>query len=100
MCWLNMPQEVITRVAQLGKSDVIVIGSRGLGQTLAVLLGNVSAQVIHSAECPMLVIKRKVRGIQVCLPCVTLSALRLPRGWRQCGWLDVPERRREVNHVS
>ena len=53
----GMATEVITRMAHLRNSDVIVIGSRGLGQATAFLLGSVSDRVVHSAHCPVLVVK-------------------------------------------
>ena len=53
----GMATEVITRMAHLRNSDVIVIGSRGLGQATAFLLGSVSGRVVHYAHCPVLVDK-------------------------------------------
>ncbi len=55
----GMAAEVITRAAHLRKSNVIVIGSRGLGQATAFLLGSVSSRVVHSAHCPVLVVRKE-----------------------------------------
>lgn len=49
-------QEIV-RVAEAGKFDLIVIGSRGLGGFQRLMLGSVSDQVLHHAHCPVLVVK-------------------------------------------
>lgn len=51
------PADVICQVAQEGKFDLIIIGSRGLGMVGRVLLGSVSQEVIRAAPCPVLVIR-------------------------------------------
>lgn len=38
--------------------DLLVVGSRGYGPVMRVLLGSVSRQVLHKARCPVLVAKR------------------------------------------
>jgi nucleotide-binding universal stress UspA family protein len=53
----GMAADVITRLARMRQSEVIVIGSRGLSQTTAFLLGSVSIKVAHKAHCPVLIIK-------------------------------------------
>ena len=40
--------------------DLLVLGSRGYGPLRHVLLGSVSAEVMHSADCPVLVLPRQV----------------------------------------
>ena len=40
--------------------DLLVLGSRGYGPLHHVLLGSVSAEVMHSADCPVLVLPRQV----------------------------------------
>ena len=49
-------QELV-RVAETGKYDLIVIGSRGLGGFQRLMLGSVSDQVLHHSHCPVLVVK-------------------------------------------
>lgn len=41
-----------------GEFDIMVLGSRGHGPLGRTLLGSVSTQVIHSAQCPVLVLPR------------------------------------------
>lgn len=43
-------------------ADLLVVGSRGYGPVLRVLLGSVSTQLIHLAPCPVLVIPRPDPG--------------------------------------
>lgn len=49
------PGPAICRVAKLRRADEIVVGTRGQGRLRAVL-GSVSLDVLHEAECPVLVI--------------------------------------------
>lgn len=51
------PAETILKVAQEHGSDVIVIGSRGLGGIREFVLGSVSHNVVQHARIPVLVIK-------------------------------------------
>ncbi|GER78288.1 MAG: universal stress protein [Anaerolineaceae bacterium] len=51
------PAEAIVTVANTRKSDVIVIGSRGLGRLAGALLGSTSQKVISHAPCPVLVVR-------------------------------------------
>ncbi len=48
--------QAILRVAQVHKADLIVIGSRGLGDWQAMVLGSVSHKVVHHAPCPVLIV--------------------------------------------
>ncbi|MEW5938314.1 MAG: universal stress protein [Chloroflexota bacterium] len=49
--------EAIVKVATTRQSDVIVIGSRGLGRLAGALLGSTSQKVISHAPCPVLVVR-------------------------------------------
>ena len=51
------PAESIIEVAEARNSDLIVMGSRGLGALRGLLLGSQSHKVINLANCPVLVVK-------------------------------------------
>jgi nucleotide-binding universal stress UspA family protein len=51
------PAETIVRIAEEKPSDMIIIGSRGLGGFAEMLLGSVSNYVAHHANCPVLVVR-------------------------------------------
>jgi nucleotide-binding universal stress UspA family protein len=51
------PAEAICRWAEEGKSDLIVMGSRGLSEIRAFFLGSVSDKVSHHAHCPVLIVR-------------------------------------------
>ncbi|HAX70966.1 MAG TPA: universal stress protein [Anaerolineales bacterium] len=47
----------IIESAEVHKSDIIVLGSRGLGSLAGLLLGSVSQKVVAHAPCPVLIIR-------------------------------------------
>lgn len=47
----------ILEVAKKRKADLIVVGSRGMGQMKGLLLGSVSNAVVHSSSIPVVVSK-------------------------------------------
>jgi nucleotide-binding universal stress UspA family protein len=49
------PAESIADVARVHHADAIVVGARGLGRVRA-LLGSVSHELLHIADCPVVVI--------------------------------------------
>ncbi len=51
------PADAILRVADVRGIDLIVMGSRGLGDAAALFLGSVSHKVLQSAHCPVLVVR-------------------------------------------
>jgi len=51
------PADAILRVAEVRGSDLIVMGSRGLGNTRALFLGSVSHKVLQAATCPVLIVR-------------------------------------------
>ena len=48
--------ESILEVAGSSQSDLIVMGTRGLGALKGLLLGSVSRKVIHYSTCPVMVV--------------------------------------------
>ena len=49
--------EAILDVASVRKSDLIVMGSRGLGRLAGAMLGSNSQKVVSHAACPVLIIR-------------------------------------------
>ena len=54
---IGSPPVEIMRVAEAEGCDLIVLGSRGLSDIKAFLLGSVSDRVAHHARCPVLIVK-------------------------------------------
>ena len=53
----GVPADEIVKIAHAEKVDLIVIGSRGLTEVRAFLLGSVSDKVSHHSKCPVLIVK-------------------------------------------
>lgn len=51
------PAEAIIDVANTRGSDVIVLGSRGLGRIAGAVLGSTSQKVVAHAHCPVLIVR-------------------------------------------
>ena len=51
------PAEAIIEIAQTRQCDLIVLGSRGLGQLAGLLLGSTSQKVVSHAPCPVLIVR-------------------------------------------
>jgi nucleotide-binding universal stress UspA family protein len=51
------PAEAILDVANTRASDLIVMGSRGLGRLSGALLGSQSQKVVQHAPCPVLIVR-------------------------------------------
>ncbi len=49
--------EAILRVAETHQSDLIVMGSRGMGRFTGLLLGSHSQRVVQHATCPVLIVR-------------------------------------------
>jgi nucleotide-binding universal stress UspA family protein len=49
--------EVIISVAKTRESDLIVMGSRGLGRLAGLVLGSTSQKVVSHAPCPVLIVR-------------------------------------------
>ncbi len=52
------PAKILETTAKKENFDMIVIGSRGLGKTVSMLLGSVSRHVVTNAHCNVLVVKK------------------------------------------
>ena len=52
------PSRALVDTAKNENSDLIVVGSRGLGSAAAFLLGSVSKEVVSKASCDVLVVKK------------------------------------------
>ncbi|MEJ2596794.1 MAG: universal stress protein [Anaerolineales bacterium] len=53
----GQPAEEILNVANVRKSDLIVMGSRGLGKLAGIVLGSQSQKVVSHAPCPVLIVR-------------------------------------------
>ncbi len=53
---LGVPAEEILRLVQEMAIDLLIVGSRGLGQAKAHLLGSVSDRLSHEADCDLLLV--------------------------------------------
>nr|CAA9270697.1 Universal stress protein family [uncultured Armatimonadetes bacterium] len=54
---LGHPAETILRAAEEDRTDLIVLGSRGLSGIQGFLLGSVSARVSHHAHCSVMIVR-------------------------------------------
>jgi nucleotide-binding universal stress UspA family protein len=54
---LTDPPDAIVTTAEAEHARAIVIGSRGLGALKSKLLGSTSKQVLHRAQCPVIVVR-------------------------------------------
>jgi len=52
------PAKTLEITAKRENFDLIILGSRGLGNTVSMLLGSVSRQVVSNAQCNVLVAKK------------------------------------------
>ena len=53
----GVPAEELLHAATDERADLVVLGSRGLSQVKAFLLGSVSDKVSHHAKCPTLIVR-------------------------------------------
>lgn len=51
------PAETLEKTAKTDSFELIVVGSRGLGDTMSFLLGSVSRHIVSNAHCNVLVVK-------------------------------------------
>ena len=55
MLVIGNPAEEICKIAEEESFDLIVMGSRGLGEIKAYIMGSVSSRVVRHAICPVLI---------------------------------------------
>jgi len=55
------PADKLVRLAEEESYDLIVLGARGLSGIKRFLLGSVSEAVVRLANCPVLIVKEKLR---------------------------------------
>jgi nucleotide-binding universal stress UspA family protein len=58
------PAHSIAEVASTFEADVIVIGTRGHGPVVGVVVGSVTQQLLHLAPCPVLAIPPATRWLE------------------------------------
>lgn len=51
------PGKRICEYAEEKRTDLIIVGSRGLGNIKKLFLGSVSENIVHNAKCPILIMK-------------------------------------------
>ena len=51
------PAETLEKTAKTDSFELIVVGSRGLGDTMSFLLGSVSRHIVSNTHCNVLVVK-------------------------------------------
>jgi len=66
------PKDIVSQVADEEESDLIIMGSRGLGKLEAILKNSVSQYIFQLTSRPMLLVKddvyvKKIRGVMVAL---------------------------------
>jgi len=52
------PADALLEYANKNGADLIVVGSRGLSTFKSILLGSVSAKLVHESKIPVLVVKK------------------------------------------
>lgn len=52
------PAEVLRRTIERERPDLLVVGSRGTGRAVGILLGSVATTLLHEAPCPVLVARQ------------------------------------------
>jgi nucleotide-binding universal stress UspA family protein len=88
---LGSPSEKIIEIAETKKSDMIVLGAKGLRATLGILLGGVAQQVVEYAHCPVLVVRAPYQGLRRIL-FVTDGSVTSQYAARYLGRFPLPEK--------
>ena len=88
---LGSPAEKIIELAQTKKSNLIVLGAKGLRATFGILLGGVAQQVVEYAHCPVLIVRAPYQGLQRIL-FVTDGSVTSQHAARYLGKFPLPEK--------
>jgi nucleotide-binding universal stress UspA family protein len=88
---LGSPAEKIIETAETKKSDLIVLGAKGLRATLGILLGGVAQQVVEYAHGPVLVVRAPYQGLRRIL-LVTDGSVPSQHAARYLGKCPLPEK--------
>jgi nucleotide-binding universal stress UspA family protein len=73
------PAHRLIELAQEKHTDLIVVGSRGLGPIASAVLGSVSAHLVDHAPCPVLVVRSPSAQRMLLASDGTDSSIRIPR---------------------
>lgn len=87
---LGSPAEKIIEMAHAKKSDLIVLGAKGLRATLGILLGGVAQQVVEYAHGPVLIVRAPYEGLRRIL-LVTDGSVPSQQAVRYLGKFPLPE---------
>jgi len=60
---LGYPTEKIIEYASENHPDLIVMGAKGTGANLGLLLGSVAMNIVHDGRWPVLIVREPVRGL-------------------------------------
>lgn len=88
---LGPASEMIIERAHERRTDLIVMGARGLRATAGILLGGVAQQVVEYARCPVLVVRAPYRGLRHIL-LVTDGSAQAQGAARWLGRFPLPKR--------
>lgn len=88
---LGSPAEKIIEMAETKKSDLIVLGAKGLRATLGILLGGVAQQVVEYAQSPVLVVRSPYKGLRRILV-LTDGSIYSQHAARYLGKFPLPEK--------
>jgi nucleotide-binding universal stress UspA family protein len=87
---LGSAPEQILAITESRKTDLIVMGAKGLRATIGILLGGVAQQVVEYARCPVLVVRAPYQGLRRIL-LVTDGSTHSQRAARYLGQFPLPK---------
>ena len=54
------PEDVVCQLAREEDAEIIIVGAHGRNKVHRTLLGSVSDQIVHSAHCPVITVRKTV----------------------------------------